>query len=424
MAALGPFPPAPCLAAGVSGGADSLALALLADGWARERGGQLRAFIVDHGLRPEAAAEASQTAAELTARGIDTHILKLRDLRRGPGMAERARAARFAALTTACATAGITDLLLGHHAADQAETVLIRALSASGLSGFAGMAALREFSSMRILRPLLGVAPAALRQHLHDAGLAWVEDASNTDPSALRSRIRALRADRAGDGPATRGLAFAARDAGRSRVTAEAEAADWLAAHVTLRPEGFAILPPGPFPPAVLAALVRAISGAAYPPRTAALANLAAVPTASTIAGTRLLPAQSLGPGWLLVREAAAMAARIPATRDVVWDNRFRLGTHAVAGLTIGPLGADAAGLRRLSPLPAAVMITLPALRHGEELVAVPHLHFPDAASCAVVALMPATPHPAAAIPFVATAVTATTNPISALPAIWNAGQG
>ena len=53
MARLGPFEPAPRLAAGVSGGADSMALALLADVWARERGGALLALIVDHGLRAE-----------------------------------------------------------------------------------------------------------------------------------------------------------------------------------------------------------------------------------------------------------------------------------------------------------------------------------------------------------------------------------
>ena len=51
--ALGPFEPSPRIAAGVSGGADSMALALLADAWARERGGSLLALVVDHGLRAE-----------------------------------------------------------------------------------------------------------------------------------------------------------------------------------------------------------------------------------------------------------------------------------------------------------------------------------------------------------------------------------
>ena len=75
MASLGPFAPAPRLAAGVSGGADSLALALLADEWARSRGGTLLALIVDHGLRPAAAPEAALTAERLAAHGISARIL-------------------------------------------------------------------------------------------------------------------------------------------------------------------------------------------------------------------------------------------------------------------------------------------------------------------------------------------------------------
>ncbi|MDQ2801858.1 MAG: tRNA lysidine(34) synthetase TilS, partial [Pseudomonadota bacterium] len=55
MEPLGPFEPRPRLAVAVSGGADSLALALLAASWAGARGGSTLALIADHGLRPEAA---------------------------------------------------------------------------------------------------------------------------------------------------------------------------------------------------------------------------------------------------------------------------------------------------------------------------------------------------------------------------------
>src|SRR3954470_2678560 len=70
MGPLGPFERAPALAVAVSGGADSLALAILAAAWAERRGGRVLALTVDHGLRPESAAEAGQTAAWLAARGI------------------------------------------------------------------------------------------------------------------------------------------------------------------------------------------------------------------------------------------------------------------------------------------------------------------------------------------------------------------
>ena len=78
MMALGPFEPAPRIAAGVSGGADSMALALLADAWARERGGSLLALVADHGLRAESGTEAAAAAARLGALGIAVTLLEIK----------------------------------------------------------------------------------------------------------------------------------------------------------------------------------------------------------------------------------------------------------------------------------------------------------------------------------------------------------
>ena len=70
MDPLGPFEHNPHLAVAVSGGADSMALALLAHAWVRHGGGTMTALTVDHGLRPEAAGEARQVGVWLTDRGI------------------------------------------------------------------------------------------------------------------------------------------------------------------------------------------------------------------------------------------------------------------------------------------------------------------------------------------------------------------
>src|SRR3989338_8880686 len=78
MGELGPFESCPHVACAVSGGADSLALALLAWRWAERRGGRLIALTVDHGLRPEAADEARQVGAWLGARGIAHRVLTWR----------------------------------------------------------------------------------------------------------------------------------------------------------------------------------------------------------------------------------------------------------------------------------------------------------------------------------------------------------
>ncbi len=395
MAALGPFPPCPRLAVAVSGGADSLALALLAAGWVAARGGSVLALIVDHGLRPAAAAEAAQTAARLARRALPARILTLRDLAPGPALAERARAARYRALAEAAAEAGIAMLLLGHHAADQAETVLMRAARGSGPAGLAGMAAWRAERGLVLLRPLLGVSPARLREFLAGGGVGWVEDPSNRGPEALRARLRTLRADAAGDGPATLALLAAARARARARAAAEGEAAVWLARRVTLRPEGFAVLPAGPWPAGALAALFAALSGAAFSPPPAALGRLAAAPRPQTLGGLRLLAARG---GFLLVREARALGPPVAALPGALWDRRFRLAAAAAPpeGLTLAALGRASAGLRRGQDLPAAVLHALPALWRRETLVAVPHLRYPSPEMCASLPMLLDPARPAA----------------------------
>jgi tRNA(Ile)-lysidine synthase len=402
MAPLGPFEPSPQIAAGVSGGADSMALALLADTWAQERGGSLLALVIDHGLRPESAREAAATVERLGSIGIAARLLPIGGLARGSALAERARAARFAALEAACAAMGILHLLLGHHAADQAETLLIRALGGSGPAGMAGMAPLVETTRLRLLRPLLAVPPGRLRATLSAAGVAWVEDPSNADRAALRPRLRLLRRDRDGDGAATAALVAAAAASGRSRAGHDRNGAANLAAQVSLRPEGFALLSGQALDPPALAALLQALAGASFPPATRSLVALAAAPRPATLAGVRLLPAGRLGPGMLAVREPAAMAPPVPARPGAVWDGRFRLGDAAVVppDATLGALGDAAAPLRRFSSLPAAVLRTLPAIRRGETLLAVPHLVYPDRKGCECYPMQFDPPRPAAAAPF------------------------
>src|SRR5689334_22586799 len=92
---LGPFERAPRLAVAVSGGADSLALALLADAWARDRGGSITALTVDHRLRPESAAEARQVGTWLTARGIAQETLIWEGPYPSSDIQAAARAARY-----------------------------------------------------------------------------------------------------------------------------------------------------------------------------------------------------------------------------------------------------------------------------------------------------------------------------------------
>ncbi len=378
MAPLGPFEPKPRIAVAVSGGADSLALALLAQRWAMARGGDALGLIVDHGLRAASAGEAAATLQRLAAQGIAAQLLTLTDLMPGRALASRARAARYAALTAACAGGGRLHLLLGHHAADQAETVAMRMLAGSGPYGLAAMPALSETSELRLLRPLLSVAPARLRATLRAAGLGWVEDPSNGNPAAQRARLRAARRDRDGDGPATRAAGTTAAARGRVRARGERQSAVVLGSRAWLAPEGFAVLTPGQIEPAALAGLIRMVAGSEWPVSSQQIALLARSLGPATLGGARLLSAGRLRPGgWLVVREAAAMQEPALARIGAKWDGRFVLtGGVTADGLALGALGEASARLRHMSPLPAAVLATLPALWRNAELVAVPHLHY------------------------------------------------
>jgi tRNA(Ile)-lysidine synthase len=406
MARLEPFEPEPKLAVAVSGGADSLALALLSDRWARLRGGSILALIVDHGLRDASHAEAALTANRLTTQGIASRVLRLTDLSPGPAIAERARVARYHALTCACADAGIVHLLLGHHLADQAETLLIRCLGGSGASGMAAMATLVETHNLRLLRPLLSISPQTLREHLTKENVDWIEDPSNRDTKALRPRLRSLRADRDGIGSATIALASSAAAHGHARAVREAQIAVAMARTISLRPEGFAVLPAGPIAPAVLSALVQTISGSGYPADTAAIAKLSATPGPATLAGIRIVRA---GNKLLMLREEVAIGPDIQVHAGAIWDGRFRLETsppNTPANCVCGKLGDAAAGLRQLSNLPSAVLRGLPAIRLGEKLVAVPHLGYHDGEASTSVDMTFAPRRPATSAAFATTVVT------------------
>jgi len=381
---LGPFEPAPRLAVGVSGGPDSLALALLAEEWAAARGGALVALVLDHGVRPAAAAEAALTAAWLAARGIAVRRLAL--AARGPRPAEALRADRLAVLAEAAAEAGCLHLLLAHHRGDQAETVLLRLLRGSHAEGLAAMAPARPAGRVRLVRPLLGVGGGALRSLLRAAGQPWIEDPSNTAGS-VRARLRAALADRAGEGAGVRALAAVAAAAAVSRATAADQRDRLLAEAAVLLPQGWARIDAARIAAAddatalaALAALLRAIGGHVQPVRAPRITGLLArlrEGRPGAAAGCLLRPGRG---GWLVCREPAAVADAqpVPAEGRLRWDGRWQV--EAPPGLTVGAVGADAPALARADPharaLPRVVLATLPALRDGAMLVAVPPIGY------------------------------------------------
>ncbi len=179
-------------AVGVSGGADSLALVYLMQEWAQQKHKRIVALTVNHGLRPEAGAEAEYVAKLMKKAKIEHHILLWQGEKPENGVEEAAREARYALLGDWCAAHGVKSLVIAHHRRDQAETFLMRLQRGSGVDGLSGMAPVSFRGELRIMRPLLETNPEELRDYLKKRNIRWVEDPSNGSDDYLRVRIRKL----------------------------------------------------------------------------------------------------------------------------------------------------------------------------------------------------------------------------------------
>jgi tRNA(Ile)-lysidine synthase len=182
------------LAVGFSGGADSTALlAACASAWP----GQVVAFHVHHGLQAAADDFERHCAAVCERLGVPLVVHRV-DARNAQGdspedAARRARYEAFAAMAGSAEPAGaIKSIVLGHHADDQVETLLLALSRGAGLPGLAAMPAHARRNGLDIYRPLLGVPGSDIRAWLKGLDLPWIEDPTNQDERYTRNRIRAV----------------------------------------------------------------------------------------------------------------------------------------------------------------------------------------------------------------------------------------
>jgi tRNA(Ile)-lysidine synthase len=124
--------------------------------------------------------------------GVPLHIARV-DARHQSGQSpeDAARNARYSALADGARALGLPAVLLGQHADDQVETLLLALSRGAGLAGLSAMPATFERSGMLFARPLLEVPAASLRACLLAQDHTFVEDPSNTDERYTRNLIRA-----------------------------------------------------------------------------------------------------------------------------------------------------------------------------------------------------------------------------------------
>ncbi len=386
------------VAVAVSGGSDSMALALLAAAWGRNQGQRIVGLCVDHGLRPDSAPEADQVAGWLTSRKIENHILRWTGPFPATGIQSAAREARYALMTDFCREKGIGALLLGHQMEDQAETLLMRLSKGSGLDGLSAIRQSAGRGDIRLLRPLLKFERHRLRDFLIEVGQEWIEDPSNDNPKFTRTHLGPiLKGLQKLPGTEPDALNRSAKRLGRAADALTQLTEDHFHKICRMSPFGFIELSdldlrncPEEIGLRLLSRSVSLVSGQEKPVKLSSLEKLydrCLVQNSSiseTLSGCEIF---RVGEVWTICREAGREDLPengIGSNRGFLWDGRYQV-TDLMPGLPVDKplkvrrIGADGwqylknAGLSRSElKLPAKVRNTLPAIWSEDQLVAAP----------------------------------------------------
>ena len=173
---------------GCSGGLDSIVLLFALQRICAEAGSGfgLRVVHVDHDLQAPSAEWARQVVTQAQALNLEVVVKKVHVA--SGNLENEARIARYRAFKEVIDADEV--LILAHHQQDQAETVLMRLLSGSGVGGLAAMREIHEQEGLTIVRPLLRVARADIQHYAVRHQLNWVDDPANHDLSFDRVVLR------------------------------------------------------------------------------------------------------------------------------------------------------------------------------------------------------------------------------------------
>ncbi|MFS0734210.1 tRNA lysidine(34) synthetase TilS [Microbacterium sp. 1P10UB] len=188
--ALAGLPEGATVLVGLSGGADSLALAAATAFEGPKAGLRAGSVTVDHGLQEGSTEVAEGAASQAAALGLDAIVVTV-DVGGAGGPEAAARDARYGVLKDAATDAGAAAVLVGHTLDDQAETVLLGLARGAGAGSLQGMAASSELApGVALLRPLLGLRRETTRAACAALQLEPWDDPHNSEHRYARVRVR------------------------------------------------------------------------------------------------------------------------------------------------------------------------------------------------------------------------------------------
>lgn len=398
------------VAVAVSGGPDSMALAICLQRWATTHNAEILALIVDHGLRPESERESRETKDRLAQLGLPAEILQWKHPPIITRLHATARKARYNLLVEACQRHGMKDLLLAHQREDQAETILMRLAKGSGVDGLAGIKAQTMMGDVRILRPFLSIPRRRLIVTCETAGVAFITDPSNQSSKFARGRLRRVMPLLEDEGLTVERLVELASRAAEAREALDYYTKEFLrvssqrdvAGAIRIDLDRLRAVPRAIAARALTAALQN-IHMDDYPPEQASLNRLL-----DAVLNHEEMPVCTLH-GCLigktdnqatLMREVSAITDEksVEPGKTVIWDGRWGLqfGADLENSYTVRPLGHPAhelldnlaPDLRRRIPQGRA-RAGLPALWQGENLALIPSLVEESSAKAQLVTLWP-----------------------------------
>lgn len=174
------------LAVAVSGGADSLCLAICLKRWADQHKRPIVALMVDHCLGDICKEQPEWVAEQLARYHVPLVVLTWQGSKPKTGLEEKARQARYRLLLEYCHTHRIQGLFMAHHAEDQVETFWMHLARSSGLLGLSGIKPVSLREGVWLLRPLLSVEKKDILTTLKMLNQPWFEDPMNQDPAFER----------------------------------------------------------------------------------------------------------------------------------------------------------------------------------------------------------------------------------------------
>ena len=382
------------IAVSVSAGVDSMSLLDLSNKWAKKNKKNLVIISFDHNLRREAVDEVKYVETISNQMGWDHKTLKW-EKPPTKNILEKARLARYKAISNFCKNQKIDVLLLGHHLDDLVETFFMRLLKKSRIDGLCPMNPSRKIFGITFIRPFLSTFKKDLYSYARLNNIKFFEDPTNVNNKFLRTKIRMCLEN---DNSLKLNLIKSVNLFCKIRTYFEKHTLDFFLNSVVIKKEGYIVIEreklvklPVFFIQKILIRGVSAIGNKKYPLRSKALTKLTEIiinkkNTKMTVGGCLVESKKNIISIIREFNDIKKLSFELRPGKDILWDNKFLISNKSKnTSLFVNTLGKELENLNFFKfyiskkeifkKLSFNLKKTLPIIKTLEGFVYIPHLN-------------------------------------------------